>query len=76
MLNIAVLQVGVVETGIIVRPLAEGLAKILLSQVAVQCQRQGRGVRRQIGTELINSGSSGELLGWAGIASIVSKISS
>ena len=39
MLNIAVLQVGVVETGIIVRPLSEGLAKILLSQVAVQCQR-------------------------------------
>ena len=31
----AALQVGVVETGITVRPSAEGLAKILLSQVAV-----------------------------------------
>ena len=66
-------RLGVTKGKVMVKPSAEGLANTLLSQVAVQCQQQGQGVRRQIGTKL-NSGSFSELFSWAGITLIVSKI--
>ena len=65
MLNMAALQVGVVETGIIVR---------------FYCLRWQYNANDRVGVSVGKSArslsSSGELFGWAGIASIVSGISS